>query len=212
MAHRPWDTQSASGLVFRTCAPRDPPLGSAAEHVSSPLVFSEANLDPGHWPTAQPVSTGLRRIKEQEGRAQSRHRRTWRGPVLLEDSRGHSDGSFRRELWRKRSCGPSAHPHTRLRIRRSWVIPEVPALLVSARGQTVKQCAQSLKGEASGISETPPHTFHPTGTLDQHRSHHVWPTEAAESAGTQAGLAHSFCLRPLQPKSSLLRNTQDPWP
>lgn len=39
----------------------------------------------------------------------------------------------------KRSRGPSVHPHTRLRIRRSWVIPEVPALLVSARGRTVKQ-------------------------------------------------------------------------
>lgn len=69
--------QVASGLVFPTCAPRDPPLGSGAEHVTSPLVFSEANLDPGHWPTAQPASTGLRRMKEQEGRAQSRHRRMW---------------------------------------------------------------------------------------------------------------------------------------
>ena len=79
VAHRPRDTQLASGLIFQTCAPRDPPLRSGAEHVTSPLVFWEANLDPGYWARAQPVSTVLRRMKEQDGRAQSRHRGTCEG-------------------------------------------------------------------------------------------------------------------------------------
>lgn len=80
------------------------------------------------------------------------------------------------------------------------MIPEVPALLVSARDQTVKQNVPSHEREqlAAFQKETLLHTFHPTGTLNQHRSRCVWPTEAA---GTQAGLAPAYAFALFNPKA-----------